>query len=142
MSALDGYVYVACEDRIWRATPSSGDYHAITETGWNGTTAMTALHGNLYVIWEKNLYRMDPNGNYNNLGADWSGVTSITPLSGYLYLIKDDMLFRIDPNDGSWLYMASCHGEGKASLVTYAGKLYVIQAGTGLWVAHIPTWKS
>jgi hypothetical protein len=85
----------------------------------------------LYMIWQKNLYAINPQtGEYRKLSDDnWAATSHITSLSGKIYAINGNILYMINPTDGSYKKLSSDSWIGTAYLSAGAGELFALSQG-------------
>jgi hypothetical protein len=77
-------------------TVAAMSYHEIG-SGWGNATAMATLDGNLYIIDNGTLYRVDhESGEYTEISSGWDGATLMTAMNGHLWVVHSGTLYRID----------------------------------------------
>lgn len=80
MGLVQRLLYVACQNHLYKANPSTGSSTDLGG-GWYSTTAFTFFNGWLYAIDGSDLYRIDPaTGSTTLLGTanSWPGINLMT----------------------------------------------------------------
>ncbi len=142
MTALDGWLYIIQNGKLWRADPRSGAYKQLGIEEWHETAAMTALGKLLFVIQKGKLWSADPEtGKPTQLGEGqhWNETAAMTAWGRWLYVIQNGMLWRADPGTGKYEQLGEGqHWNDTAAMTAMqawgSAALYVVQNGK-LWRA-------
>lgn len=132
---------------------TSGACTALGSANWNGTTAMTALGEDLYIVQKDFLYRVNQKtGSYNVVGTGtWSNSSSMAALKKKLFIVQGKSLYMVkDPSSNSNTYIKAAEEEWQNNTLMAVAKssgihksehiiivqefgLYVLVEQTNIW---------
>jgi hypothetical protein len=106
-------------------------YEMVGDGNWVGATSMTVLNGEIYIIQNNRLHRVNRIAtDWQVVGdASWDGATQIASIGNSLYIIQNASLHRVDPASGSYQVLGGQVWAGATSMTAHSGNLYIIQAG-------------
>lgn len=106
-------------------------FNVYPDGSWQGTNAMVALDGYLYIIQNSRLHRVNPSdGSWQLLGGlSWPDTEGMTALEGYLYIVQNNRLHKVNPSDGSWSLMTTAMWQGTEAMGAFSGNIYIVKNG-------------
>jgi serine protease len=79
MTYGEGFLYIVCNDELWKVDAESGQRVALIRSGWSGTEAMTYRNGSVYAVQGGRLRRVLPSGMFlPTLSDGWAGTQVMT----------------------------------------------------------------
>lgn len=111
------------------------------DTSWADTDAMTALAGNLYVVSEDTLWRVNATSGatvpFSAYPDGWVDTEAMAALGDSVYVVQAGTLWRVNVNNGSVVpFSAYPDGwVGTEAMTARAGILYAAAAGA-LWTVN------
>jgi|GEM_PF-6552828 len=98
-------------------------------SGWQGAEAMTFGNGNLFIVWNDQLWRVNASNTSTTVieSANWTGTEAMTFHKGFIYAVHQGSFYQTSPNGGS-TYLGNAW-DGTVSLTSYGDYMYGLQGG-------------
>jgi hypothetical protein len=98
---------------------------------WSGPTASAVLNGQLYVIQDATLHRVQADGHYVKVGGAWyPGHVQLAAAGDWLFLTQGGILRRIDPATGQGDVISDANWNDTTWLTAVGDQIYAVQNGT------------
>ena len=121
------YVYTAAAGKIIRYHKFSGQSFTF-EGNYYQVTAMTMYAGNLYVVSNGYLLRINPaNGATTQVGQRiWYQTTAMSYINGFLFIINGANIFRVAPQTGTFVKISTLDFTNCDQMTAGNGKIWTI----------------
>ena len=74
----------------------AGSYTYVGTGGYDRTRAMAALGNHLYIVDGGTLYKVAPDGSYEEIADGYTEATAMTASGGALWIVNGGSLYRVE----------------------------------------------